>query len=197
MKGIAGVLASEGGPVFYDSFTGANNTLLPAHTPDVGGLSWVSQPASGRRWNIQGNRALVTATDGTARDLITPASMPKKITCVMRSSVVGIGFAVILRSQDANNAWFAQINYALNALQIYEQTGGTYTLRSSTTYPPGFVTDTDYAATIDDSLTAITLTIGSYSVTYSTTSRNTQKTCGIQGGSTGAVIDDFRIVGVY
>lgn len=71
---VAVVELCGGGQLWYDTFTGADGTLLSAHTPDVGGT--YSNVVTADKWTILGNKLINNVLLGTGGNCVARLTNP-------------------------------------------------------------------------------------------------------------------------
>lgn len=122
--------------LLHDTFDGVTGTRLAAHAPAPvdNGQAWIEHAGT---WEIQGNVAKKTATDGQhevasietgAADAVLEFALTRGVTFPAQPG--GPAFRVV----DNNNFWGVFINGT--NLQLFERTAGTFTRRTEITGLP-------------------------------------------------------------
>lgn len=112
--------------IVWDTFTDANGTLLTAHTPDCSPAAW--QTVSGNLM-INGNRC-----SGATGLSVIPV---ERADFALAASVRGVSGSVslIARYGDSLNYWKLIAKFAVNAIELWEQTASVWALRGSASAP--------------------------------------------------------------
>lgn len=175
--------------LFYDTFTGVNGTLLPAHTPDTdaSGNGWTTQAGTP---DIFDNQARITATEIATVDCgVADCVISANVKCLGLAAVAGI----IVRFSSASSYTFVTIEDFFDRFRVYEWNGSTLTSRASTNVTIDI--GTEYTMTITLSGTSITATLdGANSINY-TSSLNVSSTIhGISSRNNTGNFDDFTLL---
>jgi hypothetical protein len=129
----SGVVDPYPGYLVYDTFTDANGTALTAHTPDKrpGLNAWQSLQGT---WEIQSNRAKLTATAGDQQNVAVIDAGDADAT-VEADLITGAGTnaGLIANCVDNDNYW-VYIVASDGSCFLYERTGGGFNLRDNDTF---------------------------------------------------------------
>lgn len=161
--------------LFYDTFTGADGTLLTAHTPDVDvvGGGWgnyvYSAPLSDTHRIVSGKSVasnivklpLSAADVGTAN--VTIIADINTGYAASESIVVG-------RLTDGSNQWLFDLDNNGNKLVIYERTAGTAVQRASSSVTVADSEDWTMTVTMNGTALSVTAVSGIKTATASYTS---------------------------
>ena len=176
--------------LFFDSFTDADGTLLTNHTPDVDtvGGGWVD---IGGPWDINGNRARSTAGSTWKASVIDTGRSDVLVTADLTVNSFNVG--IVLNAVDASNYWTAQAMRNLAELRLQEQTGGTSTVRASTSrsYSGGET----FTLTAKREGAQMTVTEGANELSYSSSLHAASTRHGIRAYAENSYADSFEVVG--
>jgi len=119
----------------FDSFTDADNTVITAHTPEVGG-SWVVQPGTAPPTAnlITSNRLRADANSGIYQAAGTPPTADYYVEARLRRMGTGsarVGVAGRM-STSANTFYFAHWSSVATGWQLFKTVAGTSTQLGST-----------------------------------------------------------------
>jgi len=205
---VSGEAVGGGGSsLVQDTFTDTDSVLLVNHTPDVDtvGTGWILHVLTVGSTNgmlITSNKAqdsVGTATGSAYAYVIDAGQADCTITSdFFTGGTNGNLSGFSYRVPGAQDYFVAVMNTATDELRIYEETGGTATLRASSDTSVPFAISTTYALSLVLSGNSATLTVGAQSVSYSTAVRNTVTSHGlgsVSGTATdGANWDDYEVV---
>jgi hypothetical protein len=182
--------------LLYDTFTDSDGTNLTAHTMNTGS-GWTSLFGT---WVITSNRA-VRSTSGDNEVIVADAGATNVTATVTANIGAAQSFAwvgLVVRATDNSNYWLGLIQTISSpSVQLYEKSGGSYTLRDSST--PVVTTSTDYNLKLVASGTTITFYIDNVQVaTYASMATGLSATkCGIGASAinpTTRTFNDFAVV---
>jgi len=178
--------------LFYDTFTDADGTALTAHTPDIDtvGGGWVAG-VSGLQ--IASNRCVPPTTGEHLNYFNTGVSNVRVGVDGGRATGNSI-IAVIVRYIDNNNYWILRHNSTTRKLEVFEKTGGAFTLRAEAAQD--FDTNTTYALTIEASTSAVSVAVqDGASAAYASTTHNAGTRQGIRArdSATTSFFDNFEV----
>ena len=134
-----------GAYLIFDTFTDADGTSIPSHTPDKDqGNAWIEQ--QGIVWDIYGNKLDDTGT-GDGSDLCSiDCGSTGHSTEVILNGLGNNGPGVLVRFATTTSHWLCQVNFSSNAFQLYEN-GGSYSLKA--TWATGNIdSNTDYVVKV-------------------------------------------------
>jgi len=124
----AGVAAPVSPFLLFDSFTGANGTLIESRPPDVDvvGGGWVRYSAAGVVFQISSNQAISVNSPSYAANVGAA-----NVTGGMKVIAVPVGSRpeINIRLQDSNNLWFMYCNYLGQFITINERNAGVNVVR--------------------------------------------------------------------
>lgn len=175
----------------FDTFTGANGTLITAHAPDIApvGSAW----AQGRGTDVlelQGNM-LANPSGSSGECIINSGVSDCVITAKLKLGPTGPS-AITFRAQQNGgvwDVWRAAIDTGL--IQIYEITAGVFTPRASQNL--AISRGVTYLATVTLSGPNITFNVaGVGTINYSSSVRQAMTRHGLQL-DVGATADDFKV----
>ena len=200
MRGSGQRLGLRGNPpivLILDQFTDADGTALTAHTIspiNVPGNAWVNDPGSGSGvWKINAsNNAVVTGLGGSTNTWVTTeTSEPNATVSVVVTLSAALQGNPIVRYTNSNNAWFVAAQATV--FELYEVSGGTYTVRAST--PVTLANGTPYTVKIQASATTmIGKIVGIAEITYGSASSNQNATKhGMMANNASVVMDAFTV----
>jgi hypothetical protein len=200
--GVSGAVAAVGPTVlFYDTFTGADGTLIASRSPDVGG-PWVAllNPSRGV---IISNRA--RQTDGALAATVLTANLglsDVKITADMLYTAAALPDSIVsvfVRSNGVvGQITGYQLSLYLNGLYIHERNGGfVQRAFAARTITPNVAV----SVTVIASGMSLSITDGTVTASYTTSLFQTNTNHGliIQKGTMAAgqtpTIDNFKVTG--
>lgn len=179
-------------PTHLDLFTGADDDLLAAHSPEVGG-SWTVRTGV---FDIQSSRAAIdTASGGRDVATVTAGVADCMIDVVVRKTDANDTgeMGICLRYSNDSNYWLVVADFANNLIKIIERNAGTETLRASASV--ALVTGTDYhvrTVAVGNNIQAYLN--GANRCTYASASLNNTATLhGIVGNGAAQTWDNFAI----
>jgi lysophospholipase L1-like esterase len=131
--------------LLYDTFTGANDTHLDAHTPEIGG-PWVTPTGKFAQWyTIQSNRADSTniADSGVYADVGKAATT---VTCTLTTTAGGNFMSIRGASSNAGftGGWRVMLNRFSNEIQVYDPANALI----ATVTPAVAIGTGDYSVTV-------------------------------------------------
>jgi hypothetical protein len=181
--GVGGRVAGVSNVLFFDTFTGANGTLITARAPDIDvvGSGWVGEAGT---ITIQSNRA--QGAPGLSRYYANVGNADTTISMDIVSDTGG-GGGFFIRYQNATNHWICRLIASTGRIQIFDLFAGTLTLRAETAVViayPAILTVITSAATI-------TITYNSLSASYSSTFLQTETRHGLRINN--AIVDNFKV----
>ena len=195
VAGAGGVGGGGGGPgLIYDTFTGTNGTLLPAHTPDNNspGNSWVQGPGTVTdAWSLSNGKAVIDPLQYQRTAYIDTGITDYRVTATVNVAGVSSSFTrgVVVRGDGAgSNQYWVGLTYSGNVLRIGDVGYGSLA-EVAFTVTPGV----DYELVVECVGTTITASIGATSVQYTsaaTTGRTYVGLCQRDGSDT---LDDFLV----
>jgi hypothetical protein len=131
----SGVTATDpyAGFLVYDTFTDDNDTALADHTPNKrpDTNAWTSLQGT---WQIQSNQGKLTTTAGDGQNVVVIDAGAADVT-IQADLITGAGTnaGLIANCVDNDNYWLYLVDLGGNC-QLYERTGGGFTLRDSDTF---------------------------------------------------------------
>lgn len=152
-----------------DSFTGSNGTTLSGRALDVGG-TWTVVSGT---WEIQSGRAKCVAHSGANNLIYTDVGYADTvITCDLWNNTSPY-WRLMANYVDASNYWLCLSQ--TGATEIYEVTGGGFTLRASGS-TSSLATNTTYPCTLETAGNTIKWTIDGVLVSYTSGGSRAHKT---------------------
>lgn len=186
--------------LFLDTFTGADTTLITAHTPDydaVGG-GWVGWPDTGGTsddYTIVSNRAKRSVVTAAVGDVFIAANVND--ADVLVSGVVQINninnatSGMALRLTNADNYWLMGIART-NLFRLLEKQTGSYTVRASAAVTINAATDYTIVGTTSGNSISGTLN-GANNISYSSTFNNSATRHGLALRDLNDIADTFQV----
>jgi len=106
------------GPIFLDTFTGADATPLNAHTPDQSPNGWVE---SSGRWYISVNKAWISSTTSTTAYLLSYTNTPVKISFDLSAAALAVLVYFNGTTSSFSQHWAFHMTYSAPAgYKLYE-----------------------------------------------------------------------------
>jgi len=166
-----------------DTFTDTNSTALNAHTMDVGS-GWTHRLGT---LQIQSNTATVNTYSSDLAHATTDVGAADGVIDVDVTSFNdggGVSTAIpTWRYVDDSNFWFQQVLVVTDAIEMYEKTGGSNTLRDSASVTIN--SGTSYAIKMTLAGNVMTTTLDDANeLTYTSASHNTATDHGIFAAQT-------------
>jgi hypothetical protein len=195
LRAPAVVAAEEAELIAQDLFTGADTTLIGAHTMDLGS-GWTTAGD----YQLSGNKLRHPSAGTTFQPCYTDVGtgdqdVRANVTGSFDSSGVWYLPHLLFRHQDASNYWM--VEPVDGTLYLFERAAGSFVLRGSAAVAT--VTDTIYAMRVVASGTDISVYWdGVLKISHSSSALQSETECGtiiVKQGSpvSVATIDDFEV----
>ena len=178
--------------VFEDNFATSTTQAVSLHTPDydlVGGGYTAYQVTQ----NVHTDGYLYNASSNS-RYWIEMGESDVIITAEMWSG--SYGCALMFRSQDTNNFWWAFMRPSTNTIYLYDVVAGSQTLRASKVITGGFSGSVYYPMTLTLSGTSITFTFDNNGeeTTFTSSTFLTETRHGPYGFTSGSRWKKYKVV---
>jgi len=187
--GRLGVRRGVAGPtvLFYDTFTGANNTPLASRAPDVDvvGGGWITDAI----YQIQSNTAARVSGAGAAIAYFESGVSDGLITLLLKTTNSSTQSGLVVRYVDANNYWWLTVNNA-GSMRINEVSGGILTQRAALVRT--LLASTFYPASIELTVNNIAYTLQGQTISYASSAHATATKHGLLLVTAGGA-DDYQV----
>lgn len=115
------LLGPGGGPIFLDTFSGADGTDLTAHRPEVG-PAWAALTA-GSVFRLTGSQAALATSAPGAQDVIA-VDVGRADVAIALVTTAAADSGLVFRAADANNYWM--ITLGADAAKLWEHVSGGF-----------------------------------------------------------------------